>query len=166
MMTQPEDVTLTLHSNSVAQTQAMGERIGQMAAPGALILLSGELGSGKTALTQGIARGLNIATTVNSPTFTLLKEHHDGWLPLYHFDLYRLGNPEEMWSLGFDDYFAGDGVCVVEWANRAADAWFGEWLWLHLTATSDAEREIRCMARGQWARETAQALAGGRGPTP
>src|SRR5579884_1447229 len=159
MTTQPEDVTLTLHTSSAAQTQALGERIGRMAAEGALILLSGELGSGKTALTQGIARGLDIATTVNSPTFTLLKEHHGGRLPLYHFDLYRLSDPDEMWSLGFDDYFAGDGVCVVEWADRAADAWSGEWLWLHLADMGDEEREIRCEARGQWAREVVRVLA-------
>jgi tRNA threonylcarbamoyladenosine biosynthesis protein TsaE len=135
-------------TTSLAQTHALGKRLGRLAQPGALILLSGPMGSGKTALTQGIAQGLAITETVNSPTFTLLKEHHSGRLPLYHFDLYRVGDPAEIWSLGVGEYFAGSGVCVVEWAELAPDAWTDGWLWLHLAVQGDAVRAIRGVARG------------------
>lgn len=148
MLPEEEDITQTVTTASPAQTRALGKRIGRLAQPGALILLSGALGSGKTALTQGIALGLGITATVNSPTFTLLKEHHAGRLPLYHFDLYRIGDPEEIWSLGFADYFAGAGVCVVEWAELAPDSWTDGWLWLHLAVKGASAREIRGVARG------------------
>jgi len=150
------DVTLT--TSSVAQTQVLGQRLGQHATPGAIILLSGDLGAGKTALTQGIARGLGITETVNSPTFTLLKEHGGGRLWLYHFDLYRIGNAEEIWSLGFDDYFLGDGVCVVEWAERTPTIWGDNWLWLRLTPRGTTKRHITLRASGARAKALLQAV--------
>lgn len=143
------DATATRALISAAQTQALGARLGQQAAAGDLILLSGPLGSGKTALTQGIARGLGISETINSPTFTLMKEHLNGRLPLYHFDLYRIDDPEEIWSLGFEEYFTGAGVCVVEWAERAPDAWSGPWLWATLRVTGTHSRRMDLAARGE-----------------
>ena len=142
------DASTTLTLASAAKTQALGERLGQVAAAGDIILLSGALGSGKTALTQGIARGLGLTETINSPTFTLLKEHITGRLPLYHFDLYRIDDPEEIWSLGFEDYFSGAGLCVVEWAERAPAAWPGPWLWATLHVTGVRTRRMELHARG------------------
>ena len=115
--------TVELRSDSPDQTRLLGERLGGLLQAGDVVLLHGTLGAGKTALTQGIGRGLGVTETVNSPTFTLLKEHA-GRLPLYHFDLYRLDDPAEVETLGFEQYFEGDGVCVVEWAERGeAEDW-------------------------------------------
>jgi tRNA threonylcarbamoyladenosine biosynthesis protein TsaE len=112
-----ESVILDVPSESVEQTRRLGAILGRLLASGAVVLLYGELGAGKTAFTQGIGRGLGVAATVNSPTFTILKEYA-GRLPLYHFDLYRIEDPGELETLGFVDYFAGDGVSVIEWAER------------------------------------------------
>lgn len=112
--------SLVLQSTSPETTRALGERLGRLLQPGDVVLLSGNLGAGKTALTQGIARGLGVTGPVSSPTFTILKEY-EGRIPLYHFDLYRIEDPDELEALGFGDYFYGDGVSVVEWAER------GEW---------------------------------------
>jgi len=106
-----------LRSASVAQTQRLGELLGALLTPGDVVLLHGDLGAGKTAFTQGIAAGLGVPGTVNSPTFTILKEYF-GRLPLYHFDLYRIESPNEVTTLGFEDYFDSDGVSVIEWAER------------------------------------------------
>ncbi|HZC05555.1 MAG TPA: tRNA (adenosine(37)-N6)-threonylcarbamoyltransferase complex ATPase subunit type 1 TsaE [Ktedonobacterales bacterium] len=105
------------HSVSVEQTRDLGKALGALLEPGDVVLLEGNLGAGKTALTQGIGLGLGIHSVINSPTFTILKEY-TGRLTLYHFDLYRIESPDEMYALGFEDYFSGDGVCVVEWAER------------------------------------------------
>jgi tRNA threonylcarbamoyladenosine biosynthesis protein TsaE len=138
-----------LDVTSAKQTRALGERLGRAATPGDLILLTGPLGSGKTALTQGIAAGLDCPDVINSPTFTLLKEHLSGRIPLYHFDLYRLDDPDEIWALGFEDYFSGAGLSVVEWAERAPDVWPDDWLWLALSVTGATARRIACCAQGE-----------------
>src|SRR6202011_5320569 len=123
--------TLDSISHSAAQTQRLGMRLGELLRGGELILLNGQLGTGKTTFTQGLAQGMGISVNINSPTFTLLKEYAGkveerpaGNAPrsgpaLYHFDLYRLDNPEEIFDLGFEEYFTSDGVCVVEWAEKA-----------------------------------------------
>src|SRR5579875_2534863 len=140
---EPLPTSAALDLLALAPTRHLGLRLGRSAAPGDIILLTGPLGSGKTTLTQGIAAGLEIAETINSPTFTLLKEHHGGRLPLYHFDLYRLEDPDEIWSLGFADYFAGDGLCVVEWAERAGNVWLDfSWLWLEFQVTGATARHV------------------------
>ena len=87
------------------------------AEPGTVYTLVGDLGVGKTVLTQGLAEGLGITEAVNSPTFTILQVYEEGRLPLYHFDVYRIGDVEEMDEIGYEDYFYGDGVCLIEWAN-------------------------------------------------
>ena len=98
-------------------TYELGEKIGQMAKPGMVISLTGDLGVGKTVFTQGLAKGLGIEEPVNSPTFTIVQVYEEGRLPLYHFDVYRIGDIEEMDEIGYEDYFYGEGVCLIEWAE-------------------------------------------------
>lgn len=98
-------------------TFAFGKKLGEAAEPGTVYTLVGDLGVGKTVLTQGLAEGLGITEAVNSPTFTILQVYEEGRLPLYHFDVYRIGDVEEMDEIGYEDYFYGDGVCLIEWAN-------------------------------------------------
>ena len=108
---------LTLRSESPDETEALGERIGRALAPGSVVALIGELGAGKTTLTKGIARGLDVPDLIHSPTFTLIHEHR-GRLSVAHFDLYRLDAPEQLDDLGYEEYFFGDWVCVIEWAEK------------------------------------------------
>ena len=98
-------------------TYELGEKIGQMAKPGMVISLTGDLGVGKTVFTQGLAKGLGIEEPVNSPTFTIVQVYEEGRLPLYHFDVYRIGDIEEMDEISYEDYFYGEGVCLIEWAD-------------------------------------------------
>jgi len=100
-----------------ADTFALGVKIGQEAKPGDLYTLIGDLGVGKTALTKGVARGLEITESISSPTFTIVQVYDEGRIPFYHFDVYRIGDVEEMDEIGYEDYFYGDGVTFVEWAN-------------------------------------------------
>lgn len=102
---------------SAEETHALGKKIGAEAQPGAVYTLVGDLGVGKTVFTQGIADGLAIDEPICSPTFTIVQVYEDGRLPFYHFDVYRIGDIEEMDEIGYEDYFFGDGVCMIEWAN-------------------------------------------------
>ena len=102
---------------SSEETYALGESLGREAEPGQIYTLIGDLGTGKTVFTQGFAKGLGITDYVNSPTFTILQVYEDGRLPLYHFDVYRIEEPEEMEEIGYGDYFFGDGVTLIEWAD-------------------------------------------------
>ena len=102
---------------SEKETRELGERLGRNAVPGSIYTLTGDLGTGKTVFTQGFARGLGISEHVNSPTFTIVQEYDGGRLPFYHFDVYRIGDIEEMDEIGYEDYFSGDGVCLIEWAE-------------------------------------------------
>lgn len=108
---------LKLHSHSPEQTQLLGTYIGRLVQKADVLLLVGELGTGKTCLVQGIAHGLEVREHALSPSFVILREYH-GRLPLYHIDFYRLDRIEEIADLGLEDYFYGDGVCVVEWADK------------------------------------------------
>jgi len=94
--------------------------LGELALPGTVLVLEGPLGAGKTSFVQGLARGLKITAVVNSPTYTIVKEY-SGRLPLYHFDLYRLEEAEELWELGLDEYLSSGGICALEWGERAAE---------------------------------------------
>ena len=102
---------------SAEETAALGEKIGQNAAPGEVYTLIGDLGVGKTVLTQGIAKGLGITEPICSPTFTIVQIYEEGRLPFYHFDVYRIGDIEEMDEIGYEDCFYGKGVTMIEWAN-------------------------------------------------
>ena len=108
---------MTVDSFSAQDTFALGQQIGEAAVPGEVYTLTGDLGVGKTVFTQGVAKGLGIKEAVNSPTFTILQVYEEGRLPFYHFDVYRIGCAEEMDEIGYEDYFYGDGVCFIEWAN-------------------------------------------------
>lgn len=102
---------------SPEDTLAAGRRMAAALEPGTVVCLSGELGAGKTVFAQGLARGLGIEGPVCSPTFTLIQEYREGRIPLYHFDVYRIDGPWDMDELGYEEYFYGDGVCLVEWGN-------------------------------------------------
>lgn len=108
---------MVVETHSADETFSLGINIGRKAKAGQVITLVGDLGVGKTVFTKGLARGLGITEPVSSPTFTIVQEYREGRLPLYHFDVYRIGDLEEMEEIGYEDYFYGDGVCLVEWAN-------------------------------------------------
>ena len=108
-------------SLSETETYELGRSIGEKASPGDIFLLDGDLGVGKTVFAKGFAAGLGIQEPVTSPTFTIVCEY-EGRLPLYHFDLYRIGDPDELYDIGYEEYFYGDGVSLVEWPRRL------EWL--------------------------------------
>lgn len=110
-----------LETNSPNDTFEAGRKLGLCAKPGEIYTLNGELGVGKTVFTQGVAAGLGIAEHVNSPTFTIVQIYDSGRLPFYHFDVYRIGDIEEMEEIGYEDYFFGGGVCMVEWAERISE---------------------------------------------
>ena len=105
-------------TNGPEETMRTGRMLGESAAPGQVYALVGDLGVGKTVFTKGFAEGLGIEEPVNSPTFTILQIYEEGRLPLYHFDVYRIEEPEEMEEIGLDEYIDGDGVCLIEWAGR------------------------------------------------
>ncbi len=109
---------MEIETNSAEETFALGEKLGREAGPGDVFSLVGDLGAGKTVFTQGFARGLGIGGPVNSPTFTILQVYDEGRLPLFHFDVYRIEDPDEMEEIGWEDCVYGDGVSIVEWADR------------------------------------------------
>lgn len=108
-----------IESTSPAQTEALGEKLGQAARVGEIYCLCGDLGVGKTVFTKGFAKGLGVEDVITSPTFTIVNEYH-GRLPFYHFDVYRISCEEEMDDIGYEEYFFGDGVCLIEWAELIA----------------------------------------------
>ena len=108
---------MIIESFSPEDTFRVGEQLAKDARPGDIYTLDGDLGVGKTIFTKGMAKGLGIEEPVTSPTFTILQEYESGRLPLYHFDVYRIGDPEEMDEIGYEDYFYGQGSCLIEWAG-------------------------------------------------
>lgn len=107
-----------IETYSAQETFDLGKTIGEQLLPGSVLTLVGDLGVGKTVFSQGLAQGLGITEPVNSPTFTIIQIYEGGRLPFYHFDVYRIGDLSEMDEIGYEDYFWGDGVCLIEWANR------------------------------------------------
>ena len=170
MTDQLQEEVLDVISRSSTQTQRLGKRLGELLGGGELLLLDGQLGAGKTTFTQGLAQGMGINEVINSPTFTLLKEYtgrslpssgiahsqpgpalrkrHAGRLALYHFDLYRLDEPEEIFDLGFEDYFSSSGVCVVEWADKAGALWPSDRLYIRLKLLDETKRSLLFVATG------------------
>ena len=134
--------SLNLITHSPEQTQALGRRIGELVLPGDVVLLVGELGTGKTCLTQGIAWGLDIKEYTLSPTFVIMRELY-GRLPLYHIDLYRLDDIQEIADLGLDDYLYGSGVCVIEWAEKGLGVLPAEHLLVEIEHLGGEERSFR-----------------------
>lgn len=111
------DETVTLETTQPEQTFELGRLLGQTSRAGQVYTLVGDLGVGKTVFTQGFAAGLGIQETVNSPTFTILQVYEEGRLPFYHFDVYRIGDVEEMDEIGYEDCLYGEGICLIEWAD-------------------------------------------------
>lgn len=107
----------TFETYSAEETRRLGEQFGKNAVPGQVYTLRGDLGVGKTVFTQGFAAGLGIPEPVSSPTFTILQEYEEGRIPFYHFDVYRISDVDEMYEIGCEDYFYGQGVCMIEWAE-------------------------------------------------
>ncbi len=134
--------TIELTSHSPEETRRLGVAIGKLASAGDVYLLVGDLGSGKTCLAQGIAWGMGIQEYAASPSFVLVRELH-GRLPMYHIDLYRLDNIEEISELGLDDYLYGNGVCVVEWAEKGLSLLPVEHLLVRISYLSDTGRRLR-----------------------
>ena len=131
-----------LHIANETETEKLGEKIGQAAKPGMVVALIGDLGTGKTTLTKSIARGLGVTETVTSPTFNIIREYKSGRIPLYHFDVYRIADPEEMFELGYEEYFYGDGICVVEWADIIEELLPEDAVVIHIDrGASEEERE-------------------------
>ena len=122
---QPEFVweggAMIIETRSPEETFELGKKIGEAAKPGQVYTLNGDLGVGKTVFTQGVAAGLGITEPVSSPTFTIVQVYEEGRLPFYHFDVYRIGDIEEMEEIGYDDYFFGEGICLIEWAELIGD---------------------------------------------
>jgi tRNA threonylcarbamoyladenosine biosynthesis protein TsaE len=141
-------VHLELVTHSSEETQRIGADIGERARAGDLILLVGDLGAGKTCLTQGIARGLGLHDHIPSPSFVLVREYQ-GRLNLYHIDFYRLGDSREIAELGISDYLNGGGICVVEWADRAPNLFPEEHLLIRFEHLAVNERRLRFEPRGQ-----------------
>lgn len=109
-------------TNGEGETEALGERLGHVLSAGSVVAYTGDLGAGKTAFTRGLARGLGVPWRVTSPTFTIVNEYEGGRLPLFHFDMYRLGGAEELYDIGWEDYLGRGGVCAVEWSEHIPQA--------------------------------------------
>lgn len=140
----------TVEVADLAGTEALGRRLGPLLFPGAVIALVGQLGAGKTHFTRAVAEGLGVRNpaAVNSPTFVLIQEY-PARLPVYHFDAYRLATGSEFAALGSDEYFAGDGVCLIEWADRVPDAMPAERLDISIHIVDASRRRFNVTARGE-----------------
>lgn len=150
-MSPATDCSLDLDTHSPAQTHAVGRALGSLLQAGDVICLQGDLGSGKTCLTQGIGAGMRVGGAINSPTFVFICEHPPlkSGPYLYHVDLYRISDVSEVFSLGLDDYMYGDGVTVIEWAERASEILPTQRLWVTLEHGEDSDRTLSFEATGQ-----------------
>lgn len=140
---------LKVISRNTEQTNKLGERLGKVLQQGDIICLTGDLGAGKTAFTKGIGEGLEVSEFITSPTYTIINEYN-GRIPLYHFDVYRLEGVEEMYELGYEEYFFGDGAVVVEWADIVKEIIPNERLWITILRGKEEDtREIIIEATGE-----------------
>lgn len=129
-------------TTSPEQTEALGERLGERLRGGEVIAYRGELGAGKTAFTRGLARGLGISVRVTSPTYTIVNEYGGGRLPLFHFDMYRLHDADDLFDIGWEDYLERGGVCAVEWSENVMDALPEDTVWVRIAREGDTGRSI------------------------
>jgi tRNA threonylcarbamoyladenosine biosynthesis protein TsaE len=132
----------TFISNSPAETEAVGQRLAEDVGVGSVLALQGELGSGKTLFTKGLVAGMGSNAAVSSPTFTIVHEYRDGRLPVYHFDFFRVESRKSLERLGLDDYFFGDGVSVIEWADRFREFIPEQARWILFEIRSESQRAI------------------------
>ena len=124
-----------------AETEAVGAALAQQLQPGDVIAYVGGLGAGKTAFTRGLARGLGVSDSVTSPTYTIVNEYLSGKMPLFHFDMYRLGSADDLFDIGWDDYLERGGVCAVEWSENVTEAMENA-IWVRIERLSDEQRRI------------------------
>lgn len=136
-----EILSMTITTQSEAETEALGEKLAAQLSPGSVVAMYGDLGAGKTAFVRGIARGLGVTGRVSSPTFTIVNEYA-GDMELFHFDMYRLGSGNELFDIGWEDYLAREGVCAVEWSENVDDAFDGCEITVRIDKISDNERKI------------------------
>ncbi|MRZ81584.1 tRNA (adenosine(37)-N6)-threonylcarbamoyltransferase complex ATPase subunit type 1 TsaE [Paeniclostridium sordellii] len=129
------------------QTKDIGYKLGQLVTPKSVICLIGDLGAGKTTMTQSLAKALEVDDYITSPTFTIVNEY-EGRIPLYHFDVYRIGSSDEMYDIGFDEYIDGDGVCIIEWANLIEDILPNEYLYIEMNY-KETGREMILTPKGE-----------------
>lgn len=132
---------LEITTNNVSETEAAGAAVAKTLKPGAVVAMCGDLGAGKTAFVRGMAAGLGFEGRVTSPTFTIVNEY-DCALPLFHFDMYRLGGADELFDIGWEDYLSRGGVCVVEWSENVVDAFDGSETMITIDKLSDNQRKI------------------------
>jgi tRNA threonylcarbamoyladenosine biosynthesis protein TsaE len=132
----------TFISNSPAETKAIGRQVAENIGVGSVLALKGDLGSGKTLFVKGVVAGLGSSADVTSPTFTIVHEYRGGRLPVYHFDLFRVENPQALARLGLDDYFFGDGISVIEWADRFPEFVPEQARWIFFEIKSETQRAI------------------------
>ena len=133
---------MLIQTHSAEETRTLGEKLSGRLQAGDVVVLEGELGAGKSELARGIARGLGVKETVTSPSFTILNVYESGRIPLYHFDWYRLESAEELYELGMDEYLGGDGIAVVEWAERCPEVVPEGSMRIRIEATGEDERII------------------------
>ena len=129
------------------QTKDIGYKLGQLVTPKSVICLIGDLGAGKTTMTQSLAKALEVDDYITSPTYTIVNEY-EGRIPLYHFDVYRIGSSDEMYDIGFDEYIDGDGVCIIEWANLIEDILPNEYLYIEMNY-KETGREMILTPKGE-----------------
>ena len=139
------EIKRTVQIKNEVETKEFGAEIAKNLCGGDVLALIGDLGTGKTALTSYIAAGLGITRRVNSPTFTIVKEYTEGRLPLYHFDVYRVSDPEELFNIGIEEYFFGQGVCIVEWADLIEEILPEDTKYIYLEyGKNEGERVYKC----------------------
>lgn len=135
-------------SNSPVETEQLGADLAAQLSPGDIIAFTGDLGAGKTAFTRGLARGLGVQERVTSPTFTIVNEYEGGRLPLFHFDMYRLGSSDELFDIGWEDYLARGGVCAVEWSEIIDDALEGHIIRVDIRRGTDDNQRLITITGG------------------
>ena len=131
---------INIYLENENKTKEIGYKLGKLLQPGSVICLIGDLGAGKTTMTQSLAKALEVEDYITSPTFTIVNEY-EGRIPLYHFDVYRIGSSDEMYDIGYDEYINGEGVCIIEWANLIDDILPDEYLYIELKY-KDMSREM------------------------
>ena len=141
---------MIFETTSPGETEGIGRRLAEKLLPGTVIAFRGDLGAGKTAFTRGLARGLGSTDRVTSPTYTIVNEYLGGKMPLFHFDMYRLGSSDELFDIGWEDYLERGGVCAVEWSENVSDAMDGA-LVITIEKTGEESRKITMEGSGQYA---------------
>ena len=132
---------MVFYTNSPAETEAIAEKLAKVLTAGTVIAYRGDLGAGKTAFTRGLAKGLGCRDMVTSPTYTIVNEYLSGKMPLFHFDMYRLGSADDLWDIGWEDYLDRGGICAVEWSENVEEA-LDRFILVNIEKTGDESRRI------------------------